>query len=31
MDWEKVINWEAVKDLTDDEVSVILNMFDKGD
>jgi hypothetical protein len=31
MDWDKVINWEAVNNLTDDEVSVILNMFDKGD
>ena len=31
MDWENVINWEAVKDLTDKQVSVILDMFDKGD
>ena len=31
MDWENVIDWEVVNNLTDDEVSVILNMFDKGD
>lgn len=31
MDWENVINWEAVNNLTDEQVSVILDMFDKGD
>lgn len=31
MDWENVINWEAVNKLTDEQVSAILDMFDKGD
>jgi hypothetical protein len=31
MDWDKVINWEAVNNLTDEQVSVILNIFDKGE
>lgn len=29
MDWDKVINWEAVNALTDEQVSAILDMFDK--
>lgn len=29
MDWENVINWEAVNKLTDEQVSAILDMFDK--
>jgi hypothetical protein len=29
MDWENVINWEAVEALTDAQVSAILDMFDK--
>lgn len=29
MDWENVINWEAVEALTDEQVSAILDMFDK--
>jgi len=29
MDWENVINWEAVNNLTDEQVSAILDMFDK--
>ena len=31
MDWENVINWDVVDNLTDDQVSVILRMFEKGD
>jgi hypothetical protein len=31
MDWEKVIDWDTVANLTDEQVSVILDMFDKGD
>lgn len=31
MDWENVIDWDVVNNLTDEQVSVILNMFDKGD
>jgi hypothetical protein len=29
MDWENVIDWERVEALTKDEVSAILDMFDK--
>lgn len=29
MDWEKVIDWDAVEALTDEQVSAILDMFDK--
>ena len=29
MDWENVIDWEAVNKLTDEQVSAILDMFDK--
>jgi|688.fasta_scaffold636193_2 hypothetical protein len=29
MDWENVINWDAVEKLTDEQVSAILDMFDK--
>jgi hypothetical protein len=29
MDWENVINWDAVDKLTDEQVSAILDMFDK--
>lgn len=29
MDWDNVINWEAVEALTDEQVSAILDMFDK--
>jgi hypothetical protein len=29
MDWENVINWDAVNKLTDEQVSAILDMFDK--
>ena len=31
MDWENVIDWEVVNNLTDEQVSVILNIFDKGE
>jgi hypothetical protein len=31
MDWENVINWDVVDNLTDEQVSVILDMFDKGE
>jgi len=31
MDWENVINWDIVDNLTDEQVSVILNIFDKGE
>ena len=31
MDWENVINWDVVDNLTDEQVSVILNIFDKGE
>jgi len=31
MDWENVINWDVVDNLTDKQVSVILDMFDKGE
>ena len=29
MDWENVIDWEVVDKLTDEQVSAILDMFDK--
>jgi len=29
MDWDNVINWDAVDKLTDEQVSAILDMFDK--
>ena len=29
MDLENVINWDAVDKLTDEQVSAILDMFDK--
>jgi hypothetical protein len=29
MDWENVIDWDAVNKLTDEQVSAILDMFDK--
>ena len=29
MDWDNVINWDAVDKLTDEQVSDILDMFDK--
>jgi hypothetical protein len=29
MDWENVIDWDAVDKLTDEQVSAILDMFDK--
>jgi hypothetical protein len=29
MDWENVINWDAVDKLTDEQVSAILDIFDK--
>jgi hypothetical protein len=31
MDWENVIDWDVVDNLTDEQVSVILDMFDKGE
>jgi hypothetical protein len=31
MDWENVIDWDVVNNLTDKQVSVILDMFDKGE
>lgn len=31
MDWDNVINWQAVDELTPDEVSTLLAMFEKGD
>ena len=31
MDWENIINWDVVDNLTDEQVSVILNIFDKGE
>ena len=31
MDWENVINWDVVNKLTDEQVSVILDIFDKGE
>ena len=31
MDWENVINWEAVEALTKDEVASILEMFEGKD
>jgi hypothetical protein len=31
MDWENVISWDVVDNLTDEQVSVILNIFDKGE
>jgi hypothetical protein len=31
MDWENVINWDVVDNLTDEQVSVILDIFDKGE
>jgi hypothetical protein len=31
MDWENVIDWEVVNNLTNDQVSAILDIFDKGD
>jgi hypothetical protein len=30
MDWDKVIDWDRVANLTDDEVDVILGIFEKG-
>jgi NADH:ubiquinone oxidoreductase subunit E len=29
MNWENVINWDVVEKLTDEQVSAILDMFDK--
>jgi hypothetical protein len=29
MDWENVIDWDKVNKLTDEQVSAILDMFDK--
>jgi hypothetical protein len=29
MDWENVIDWKVVDKLTDEQVSAILDMFDK--
>jgi hypothetical protein len=29
MDWENVINWDVVDNLTNEQVSVILDMFEK--
>ena len=29
MDWENVIDWKVVDRLTDEQVSAILDMFDK--
>jgi hypothetical protein len=31
MDWEKVIDWDTVANLTDDQVNVIMDMFDGKD
>ena len=31
MDWDKVINWDVVDNLTDSQVDAILSIFDKGD
>jgi hypothetical protein len=31
MNWENVINWDVVDNLTDEQVSVILDIFDKGE
>lgn len=31
MDWEKVIDWDVVNNLTDDQVNVIMDMFDGKD
>jgi hypothetical protein len=31
MDWENVIDWEVVNNLTNDQVSAILDMFDGED
>ena len=31
MDWENVIDWERVANLTDAEVNAILDMFDGKD
>jgi hypothetical protein len=31
MDWENTIDWKVVDRLTDEQVSAILDMFDKGD
>jgi hypothetical protein len=28
MDWKNVIDWEVVNNLTDEQVSAILEMFD---
>ena len=29
MNWDNVIDWDVVDKLTDDQVSAILDMFDK--
>ena len=29
INWEDVIDWEAVDNLSDEQVSVLLKMFDK--
>jgi hypothetical protein len=29
MNWDNIINWDAVEKLTDEQVSAILDMFDK--
>jgi hypothetical protein len=31
MDWENTIDWKVVDRLTDEQVSAILDMFDKGE
>jgi len=31
MNWNNVIDWKVVDRLTDEQVSAILDMFDKGD
>ena len=31
MDWDDVIDWDVVNNLTNDQVSAILDMFDKED
>jgi hypothetical protein len=31
IDWNKVINWEAVAALTDEQIAILNEIFDKGD
>jgi hypothetical protein len=31
MDWENVIDWDVVNNLTEDQVTAILDMFDGKD